>query len=214
MHHEPHVGLVDTHAERNRSDNDLHFFHQKRVLVGSTSRRIHAGVIGPCGNTVHFQHFRQVLHFLARKAIDDSALAFHAADEADEVLIYVCCLGAYFVIEVRAVETRLENRCVRHAEVLLNIFLHFGRSRSRKRDNRRLADALYHASYLTVFWTEVVSPLGDTMSLIHCIERNLHALKEIHVLRLLQALRRQVQQLRSTRQHIFLHRGYLRTTQA
>ena len=102
----------------------------------------------------------------------------------------------YFVIQVRTVETALEHRRVRHTQVLLDIFLHLRRSRSCQRNNRRHANALHHTAYLAVLRTEIMTPLRDTMRLIYCIKTDLHALKEVHVLVLLQTLRCQIQQLR------------------
>ena len=66
---------------------------------------------------------------------------------------------------------------------------------------------------MAVLRTEVMPPLRDTVCLIHRIERNLHVLQKVHILVLLQALRRQVQQFRPPFRNILLHLMYLRTRQ-
>ena len=189
MHHEPHIRLVDTHTECNRRNNHLTLFHQECILVRTTCCRIHSGMVRSGADAVHLQHLGEIFHLLACQTIYNTAFAFHAADETNKVFVHICCLRAYFVIQVRTVETALENSCVWHSEVLLNIFLHFRRSRGGQCDNRRFADTLHHRAYLTVLRTEVMTPLRDTMGLIYGVERNLYALQEIYVLCFLQTLR-------------------------
>ena len=185
VYDEAHIGFIDTHTEGDRRYYHLHFLHQERILVGRTRGGIHTGMVRAGADTVHLQHLRQILHFLARQAIDDTALAFHPADETHQVFIHLFRLRSYFVIQVRTVETALENRGIQHAEVLLDIFLHFRRSRSRQRDDRRLTDTLHHTADLAVLRTEIMPPFRDTMRLIHGVERDLHALQEVHILRFL-----------------------------
>ena len=204
--HKTNVRLVDTHTERDRRYDHLTLLHQECVLVRTTRRSIHTGVIRTSRDTIHFQYLCQVLHLLTRQTIDDTALAFHPADIAHKVFIYLFRLRPYFVIQVRTVKTALENGCIWHTKVLLDIFLHFRRSRSRQRYNRRLTDTLNHTADLTVLWTEIMTPFRDTMRLIYGVERDLHTPQKVHVLRFLQTLRRQVQELRLACQHIFLHR--------
>ena len=206
MDHKAYVRLVDTHTEGYRRHDHLTLLHQESVLVRTTRRSVHAGMVRTSRDTVHFQHLCQVLYLLTRETIDDTALTFHAADIAHQILIHVCRLRPYFVVQVRTVETALENSSVRHAEVLLDILLHFRRSRCGQRNDRRLTDTLHHAADLTVLRTEIMSPFRDTVCLVHGVERDLHALQKVHVLCFLQTLRRQIQELRLTRQHIFLHR--------
>ena len=174
-------------------------------MVSATGLCVHSGVISTGRDAVHLQHLCQILHFLARQAIHDTALAFHAANESNQVFIYVLRLRSYFVIQVRTVETALEHRRIRHTQVLLNILLHLRRSRRGQRNDRRLADALYHTADLAVLRTEIMSPFRDTMRLVYSVKRNLHSLQEIYVLCLLQTLRCQIQQLRLAGHHIVAH---------
>ena len=115
MYHKTDIRLVDTHTESNRSYDHLAFLHQKSILVRAAGRCIHAGVVCAGADTVHLQHLRQILYFLPRQTIYNAALAFHAADVTNQVFIYIRGLRPYFVIQVRTVETALENSRVRHA---------------------------------------------------------------------------------------------------
>ena len=85
-------------------------------------------------------------------------------------------IGASFGIKYTYTfkKTALENSGIRHAKVLLNILLHLWCSGGCQRNNRRNAYALNHTANLTVFRTEIMAPLRDTMSLVHGVETDLH----------------------------------------
>ena len=213
VYYKTHVRLVNTHSESDRSHDHLTLFHQEGILMRTTRRRVQTGMVRLGRDTVHFQHLRQILYLLASQAIYNTALAFHAPDKTYQILIHIFRLRTYFVIQVRTVKTALEYSRIRHAQVLLNIFLHLRRCRCRQRDYRRLADTLYHTADLTVLRTEIMTPFRYTMCLIYRIERDLNALQKVHVLAFVQTLRRQVQQLRLACQHVLLDRIDLAATQ-
>ena len=189
MYHETHIRLVDTHAERYRCYYHLAFLHQERVLVGAASRGIHPGVIGARADAVHLQHLCQILHFLARETIYYTALALHTSDETDKVFVHILGLRTHFIVQVRAVETALEDRRVFHPEVLLDVFLHFRRRGRGQSDDGCLADTLNHRTDLAVFRTEVMTPFRDTMCLVNGVETDFHPFQKVHVLVLLKTLR-------------------------
>lgn len=125
MDDEPHVGLVDTHAESDRGDDHVGALHQEIVLILGARGRIHARMIGQRLDAVGHQQLGQFLDLLAAQTIDDAAAPLLLLDEADDVAVHVV-LGTDFVIEIRTVERRFENRGVVHAEVLLMSSCTFG----------------------------------------------------------------------------------------
>ena len=65
-------------------------------------------MIGACVYVVGTQDFGELFHLLPAQAIDDARLATVVFDISDDVLVYVFGLRAYFVVQVRTVERRLE----------------------------------------------------------------------------------------------------------
>ncbi len=79
-------------------------------------------------------------------------------DVADELLLDVV-LGPNLVVEVFAVEGRLESLGLLHLQVLANVLLHLGRSRGREGNNWQIADVVDDAVNAAVLGPEVVAPL-------------------------------------------------------
>lgn len=116
MDHIAHVGFVDTHAESDRGHDHVGPLHQEVVLVGRTCLGIHTGVIGQSPDSVGYEQFRKLLDLLAAQAVDDAALALVLLDVTDNLPVHIV-LGPDFVIQVGAVERRLEYRSVAHTQV-------------------------------------------------------------------------------------------------
>ena len=152
---------------------------------------------------------RQFFHGLARETIYNARFPLRVPDEAYQVFVHVLGLGPHFVVEVGAVERRLEHLRLQHAQVFLYVVLHFGRCSRGQGHYRRAAYALRHALYVPVLGAEVVPPLGYAVGLVHGVEAYLNAFQEVHVLRLVQRLGGEIQQLGLPLQHILLHGGYL-----
>ena len=65
-------------------------------------------MIGSRLDLVGLQNLRQLLHFLTREAVDNTALRGMLLDKADNILIYILGLRTHFIIKVRAVKRTLE----------------------------------------------------------------------------------------------------------
>ena len=109
MRHEPHVRLVDAHAEGNRRRHDEAVLLQKAVLILPAQAVVHAGVIGERGDALPAKKLRQFLRLLARTAIDDAAFAPVRADEIHKLAAGIA-LRAHGKVQVRAVEAVNEDR--------------------------------------------------------------------------------------------------------
>ena len=209
--HVTHVGLVDAHAEGDRGDNHLDALHEEVVLIGSARRGIHARMVGLGTDSVGDEQFGELLDLLAAQTVDDPALALVLLDEADDVVVDVV-LRADLVVKVRAVERRLEDRGIGHAEVLLDVHLHLGCGRSRKGDQRRLADFVDDRADAPILGTEVVSPLGDAVRLVDGIERHLYFTQEGDVVLLGERLGSEIEQFGLSVEHILTdlrHGGFV-----
>ncbi len=153
-----HVGLVDAHAERDGGDDDIDPLHEKIVLVARAGGGVHPGVVSPGLDAVGDQQLGELLDLLAAEAVDDAALTLVLLDETDDFAVDVV-LGPDFVIEVGAVERRLEHGGVGHTQVLLDVQLHLGSGRGGQSDERRTANLVDDGPDTAVLGPEVVAPL-------------------------------------------------------
>ena len=204
MDDEPHVGLVDTHAESDRGDDHIGALHQEIVLILGARGRIHARMIGQRLDAVGYQQLGQFLDLLAAQTIDDAAAPLLLLDEADDVAVHVV-LGTDFVIEIRTVERRFENRGVVHAEVLLDVQLHLRRGRRRQGDQRRRADLVDDRADAAVLRTEIVAPLRNAVRLVDGVERYLDFAQKRDVVLLGKRLGGEIEQLGAPLQHVGAH---------
>ena len=69
---------------------------------------------------VEVEDFGYALHLFAAETVDDAALAGVVAYEADYVALGIPFV-AHFVVQVGAVERRLEHLCIDHPEVFLYV---------------------------------------------------------------------------------------------
>ena len=114
-------------------------------------------------------------------------------------------LGANLVKEVRAIERRFEDRSIGHTQILLDVHLHLGCSRSRKCNERSLADIVDNGAYAAILRAEIVSPLRDTVRLVDGIERNFDLAQECHIILLCERLGGKVQQFGLACQNVATH---------
>ena len=83
---EPHVGLVDAHAERDGGDHHDAVLAEEARLVGRPHRRRQAGVVRQGGDALLAQCFGRLLHRLPRQAVDDAGVAVVlGADQLEEL---------------------------------------------------------------------------------------------------------------------------------
>ena len=102
-----HVGLVNAHSKGNGGNNHIHLFHQELVLVLGTHLVVQPRMIGQRLDAVELQQLGQVLHLLAREAIDNAALPFVLPHKLHNLLVQVDSfggLGTNLIIKVGAVE--------------------------------------------------------------------------------------------------------------
>ena len=115
MYDKTNIRLVNTHSEGDCRYDHLTLLHQERILVRTSRLCVHSRVVGSCTNSVYLQHFRQILHFLACQAVNNTALTLHAANETNQILVHLRRLRTYLIIQVRTVKTALENSRLHHA---------------------------------------------------------------------------------------------------
>ena len=116
-------------------------------------------------------------------------------DEPHDVLVDILGLGPHLIVEVGTVERALKLHSIEDTQVLLDIGANLISRRSSQCNDGSLAYLINDRTYAAIFRSEVMSPLGDTMSLVNSIEGNLTALQELDVIFFRQRLWSDVEQL-------------------
>ena len=98
MDHESNVGLIYTHAECNRGNDDINLLIQEGILILRSRRPIHSGMIWKCLDIIDDQKLSKFLHFLSAQAIDNAGLSFHSLHELYYILIYLSRFRADLII--------------------------------------------------------------------------------------------------------------------
>ena len=201
MDHEADVRLVDPHPESYRRHDDIDALVEERILRLIPHLALDPGVVGECLDVVGPEHLGEVLHLLAAHAVDDPALVVVLLDEADDIRLHLAVLPSDLVVEIGPIEGAAEDPRVPHLERLQDILLHHRRRGRRESDDGTSLDLIDDLPDAAVLRPEVMTPLADTVRLVHGVEGYRYRLEELHILLLRQTLRSDEEHLsRSARQ--------------
>ena len=189
MNHKPHIRFINPHTESDRSHNDFHFFHQEIILILRPRQWVHTRMVRTRVDTVCLKNFSKFFYSLPTKAVNDTRFFRIILDKLDNITINISSFRAYLIIQVRTVERWLENLCIHHSQILLDIVLHLWRCRCSKCYQRSLSDLVDDRTNPPIFRPEVMPPFGNTVSLVYRVKRNFHRAQKIYVLFLCQRLR-------------------------
>src|SRR5690606_7146770 len=169
---EAHVGLVDAHAERDGRDHDGDPVLLERLLVPGTLLAGQPGMVGARLRPVRPKEVHGAVDRAATPAIADPPLAAVAPDEGEDLAsgIALSLLPAADD-EVGTEERALETGRLAHAELPEDVLRDRPRRGRGERQDRHRKPVLQVAQP-TVGGSEIVSPLGDTMRLVHHHERD------------------------------------------
>src|SRR5690625_7982165 len=110
--------------------------------------------------------------------IDNSRRIFHPVDKLDDLLhrLLPFLLRPYFIEKIGSVERRNVLIKFHKIQIANNIALYLGRGSGSKRNDRNICSYLIdHRSGMSEFWSKIMSPLIDTMSVLHNNQRNINA---------------------------------------
>ena len=192
---ERHVGFVDTHAECVGRDHDRLAVVQKIVLILAAFLGIEARVIAGGGQAAAEQQAADLLHVFAGGAVHDAAFILALVQKLQQLH----ALGGRLFdskIQIWTVKTGgLDERFVQ-TERLHDVVAHLGGGRCGECGNERpFGQCGEKVEDFEVAWTKILSPLRDTVRLIHGYHRNGHALCKFEERGRGQAFRRNIQQL-------------------
>ena len=204
MGDEPHVGLVDAHAERHgRGHHDAILF-QKHVLVVRAGARIHPRMIGQRANTTFIEPRRRLLHLPARQAVNDPALASPRGEEIQQLLPTLLPLHDR-VGDVRPVEAGGEHGRVLKAKPLDDVRARRGVGRGGQRHARHAGEVCSDTGELAILRTKIVAPLRDAVRLVDGEQADVCVLQHLLESRAHQTFGRHVEQLQPIFAQIIPH---------
>ena len=166
VHDQPHVRLVDAHAEGDGGRDDPDLVANEAILGRSTNGRFEASVVGQCLYALVGKVGRQVLGVLAGEAVDDGRSVRVLTQQLQQRLERPS-LGPNGVRQILTVEARNEPPCIRYRQLLHDVVPHLRGGRGGEGHDRRVGKAFAQDPQVAVVGAEVVAPLGNAVSLIN-----------------------------------------------
>ena len=155
-------------------------------------------------DVIGLQYSSKFFHLFAGKTINDTTFAIMLTNKADDIPIDIFVFGFYLIVQIRTIKRTLKFFCASNSQVLHDICTYFICSRSRQGNNRSTPYFIHDGPYATIFRTEIMSPLRNTMGFIYCIERNFGRLEKIHIFIFCKRLWSHIQKFSFSRHYIFL----------
>ncbi len=191
---EPHVRLVDAHAERDGGDHDHPVLAQKDVLVVVAFAAFEARVVGDRLHPARGEEGGGLVHLAAGLAVDDAALAFVRLEEGEEFGAAVLPRG-HRQRDVGPVERADEHLRRRREQPFADVVA--GDLVGGRGEGDGLADGEIAPDFAEepVFGPEVVAPLGDAVRLVDGHHRDRRIAQRIQRLHRGEAFGRDVEEL-------------------
>ena len=192
VHHKADIRLVDAHSERIRTCHHTHISRFPLFLALSPDSRSQTGVIEGCRNPIRGQERRQFFSLFSAAHIHDSCAVDSVADV--QKLTEFILAFTYYIRKVRSLETALYQAFALKSKAFHDVIRHLRSGSSRKGYHRGIHQ-FTELAYLQIIRTEIISPLGDAVSLINDDVADIHFAHIAFEKRCRQTLRRDIQEL-------------------
>ena len=191
----PHIRFIDSHAEGVCRYHDLLPVVNKVFLVFFPFQIGKARVISCDRIPFLFELFTDLLHIFSGQTVNNATVCLMLRKKGLCSRKFVFRL-LYRKFQILPVKTRYQTYRVTQRQQCLDIVPHLFCCRCRKgSDHRTRGKLIYKLCDFQVTWAEILSPLGDTVCLIHANHRNLHRLHRVQKLRCQKALRSDIDNL-------------------
>ena len=194
MDHEPHIGLVDPHAECDRRHHHPQVVPQECLLHLRPFSVLQPRMIGSSGNPRSLQPFRHLFDPLSAQRIDDARIVPPRRQKVAQLIERFPLLD-HLVADVGAVEAGHEARLGRYPQAPHDVVSCLGIGGGGDGHDRRLGEESPQPAELGVLGAEIVPPLGNAVSLINGEKRDRDTGKPLQELVPHQALRRDIEQV-------------------
>ncbi len=135
-----HIGFIDSHAKRNRGDDDYTLLDQESLLVLCPCNGVQAGVVGQCGTAFLAQPVGYRFNSFARQAIDNTRIrGMVGLDKSPESLTIILAF-ADAIENIGAIKTMDENPGILQSQLFDNLFACALVCRGRQSDARYLRE--------------------------------------------------------------------------
>ena len=192
MNDKGHVGFVDSHAKRIGRNDDRRTVADEILLRSAAHLIAHARMIAYRIHAAILKHPRHFLDALARAAIHDAALSLVFLQKTPQLCVTVL-RAANLQKEIRAVKAGEDGvRFAQTNEPNDIIADGFRRRRGKGTQARPIFQCVQKRRDIQIAGTEILSPLADTVRLVHNDLRDIRISSEIQKAVSHQPLRRDV----------------------
>ncbi len=174
VHHETHVGLVDTHAESVRGHHNAHLARGPLLLPHGALGVRQSRMIVRHGVPLPAQRLGHLLASLARSHVDYPR-PFDTFDHAQQLFALVIRMP-HGVREIRARETAAQDVRLGKSQTLHYILRHQCRGRGGKGQHGGVGNESPYLGDPEIRRAEIVAPLRYAVRLVHRQQRDVHAL--------------------------------------
>ncbi len=171
VHHPPHVRLVDAHAERDGGHHHRHIVPYECFLPRPPVRIFQARVVGHRGDPAGGKEGSGALHRLSGAAVHDPRLAGAGRHERKDLALAVSLLRPDAVEDLFAVEARPHHEGGAEAQQAHHVLLDLAGGRGGEGGDGHAGELGAQEAEGPVVRSELVTPLGDAVGLVHCQER-------------------------------------------
>jgi len=168
MHDQPHVRLVDSHAEGIGRDDRVQLVAHEAILHSAALVVVHAGMVGARAQAGRGQALGIGLGVLAGGGVDESATAISPADQTGQAgpLVGRSTHPMDQQTKIGASEAAHVKAGVTHAELVGDVAPHVRRGGRGQRDEAGRGQGGQDLAERAVGRAELVAPLGDAVRLV------------------------------------------------
>ena len=194
MGDEAHIRLVDAHAEGDRRHHHPVVGGDETGLGPGALSRLHPGMVGERRDAGPVQLLRDLLHPVARHAIDDAGLAPPPGEEGQQL---ADALAARLdrIADIGPVEARDETLRLLQPELAGDVGACLGVGRRGERNAGHARKALRQHGEAPVVRAEIVAPLADAMRLVDGEQRERRPVQHVEEARRGEALGRHIDEV-------------------
>ena len=179
VEHIPHIGLVNSHTECIGGNHHWLPVIDEILLILPALLVRQARMIAGGRDSLPLELPADLLHLLSRQAVDNPAvlrmhchIAFHRAKPVLNLL--------HRKPEIGPVKTRSRHKRTVQQQQIDHVCLHLIGGRGRKRSyHGPFGQAAHKLRYFQIPRPEILPPLGDTVSLVHCQHGNLSIFRKV-----------------------------------
>ena len=166
MHHEADIGFVDAHAKGDGRDDDFQIIPQEGILHPGAFLSWQTGMVTGGADLPTTEKPGHLLSPVTAGTIDDAAHPLLLCQKSGQLLIGLVLFNDR-IANIGAIKTGQMDKWLMQTESSQHIVTRSIIRRGRQGNDRYLWEIVLQTSQQGIFWTKIMSPLGDAVGLIN-----------------------------------------------